>query len=35
MMFKQHQFFDRFLVAMFLVVCGYLLLSLFSRITLP
>jgi hypothetical protein len=35
MMFKQHQIFDRVLVATFLVVCGYLMLTLFSRITLP
>ena len=35
MIFKQHQFFDRILVAMFLAVCGYLLLTLFSRVTLP
>ncbi len=35
MMFKQHQFFDRFLVAMFLLICGYLLLMIFSRVTLP
>jgi hypothetical protein len=35
MMFRQHQFFDRILVAIFLVVCGYLMLVIFSRITLP
>ena len=35
MMFNQHQFFDRILVAMFLVVCAYLLLTIFSRVTLP
>jgi hypothetical protein len=35
MMFNQHQFFDRFLVVMFLVLCGYLMLMIFSRITLP
>ena len=35
MMLKQHQLFDRILVAMFLVVCGYLMLMIFSRVTLP
>jgi hypothetical protein len=35
MMFLQRHFFDRCLVAMFLIVCGYVLLFLFSRITLP
>jgi len=34
MMFRQHQFFDRYLVAMFLIICGYLLLIL-SRVSLP
>jgi len=34
MMFRQHQFLDRFLVAMFLIICGYLLLIL-SRVSLP
>ena len=28
MMFRQHQFFDRYLVAMFLIICGYLRLIL-------
>jgi hypothetical protein len=35
MMFNQHQFFDRVLVATFLIVCGCLMLTIFSRITLP
>ncbi len=35
MMFLQHQIFDRLLVAAFLVLCAYLLLSIFSRVTLP
>jgi hypothetical protein len=35
MMFKQHQLFDRLLVVMFLGVCVYLLLMIFSRVTLP
>lgn len=35
MMFKQHQLFDRLLVVMFLGVCDYLLLMIFSRVTLP
>ena len=35
MMFKQHRFFDRVLVAMFLVVCACLMLMILSRVTLP
>jgi hypothetical protein len=35
MMFLQRDFFDRSLVAMFLIVCGYVLLFLFRRIMLP
>ena len=35
MMFNQHHVFDRFLVLMFLVLCGYLMLLIFSRVTLP
>lgn len=35
MMFKQHQLFDRFLVVMFLGVCIYLMLMIFSRAVLP
>jgi hypothetical protein len=34
-MFRQHQFFDRLLVVMFLAVCAYLMLMIFSRVTLP
>jgi hypothetical protein len=34
MMFNQHQFFDRVLVLLFLVICGCLMLTIFSKITL-
>ena len=35
MTLKEHHVFDRFLIAALLILCGYLMLLIFSRLTLP
>jgi hypothetical protein len=35
MTLKQHHVFDRCLIAALLILCGYLMLLIFSRLTLP